>query len=163
VITELMDYCRNHFIRTSETLDLIFAVDESTYTISGAFTDHYTVGQYVYIYGTVLNDGAYKITAVADEILTVNSIVTAEDTSDNDVTPHIFGCAVPRSFIALDTEITTWVAANQKVGVASEKIDDYSITQSAGAQQGWAGAFAARLNQYRKIFDDIERCIRYGY
>ncbi len=160
MITQVMDFCQNHFLKSAEDLKLTFAAVDSVYTISGEFNETYLVGQYVYIKGSILNDGAYKITAVSENQLTVENEVLAE-VADS---AYIFGCAVPRSFISLVDDITTWVASNgNQEGVASEGIDDYSVAYSPEAQKsGWQGAFQGRLAEFRAIFNDIDRYLRYG-
>lgn len=167
-ITEMMEYCNNHFLCTVETPQLTFKDTASVYTIEGVLGEEYLVGQYIYIYGSKLNDQAYKIKAVATNKLTVEESVLNE-TSDDVV---IFGCAVPKSFITLESDISNWDSKNGGLeGITAERIDDYSIsfggTSGGGSGvDGWQGAFSSRLNNYRRIYDDIESYLNgayYGY
>lgn len=154
MITRVMDYCKKHFIRTSELLEVSFRDTEGVYTIEGAFVQTYIVGQYVYITNAILNTGAYKITAVAEGVLTVEGAVEAET-----VTTYLLALAIPKAFKELVTEISTWVTNNaNKDGIASESIDDYSVSFGQASQSsGWQGAFKGKLSQYKSMYSDLYR------
>lgn len=168
MISEMMDYCNNHFLCTSESPELTFKDTSGTYTIEGTLLETYLVGQFIYISKSILNDGAYKITIVETDKLTVTEEVFDEVSND----AFLFGCAVPKAFIALDVKIIAWELTNGGLeGISSEKIDDYSIsfgkTSSGGSGvDGWQGAFSSRLNKWRAPYDDIESVFNgyyYGY
>ena len=164
MVTEMMEYCNNHFLISVENIEITFVDTTGVYTIEGDFAETYLAGQYIYISGSILNDGAYKISIVATGVLTVVELVLAEVSGDTD----LFGCKVPKAFITLSSEIDTWNTDNAaKAGTAAEKIDDYQInffaTVSSGG--GWIKAFESRLIQYKAAFDDVEKYLsrfRYG-
>lgn len=161
MITDMMNYCNNHFLRSVESPELTFIDTSGTYTIEGELEDTYIVGQFVYISRTILNDGAYKITIVETNKLTVLEEVSNEVSSE----ASIFGCAVPRSFISLSSVIDAWIVLNEsKAGISSEKIDDYSLAFNGKVSGGggWQSAHAGQLAQYRAVFDDLERYFYYG-
>lgn len=152
MITEMMDYCKKHFIYSYEKISLEFKDTASVYTIEGAFTETYLAGQYIYITNSVLNNGAYLISAATSTKLTVVESVMAET-----ATTYILGLMIPKSFRSLLTEISLWVT-NQggKDGIASESIDDYSVSFSALVQtSGWQGAFRGKLARYKSCYNDL--------
>ncbi len=115
----------------------------------------YKPGQYVYICGSVLNDGVYQITAIAGDVLEMTGL-TPEDTDD--VT--VYGLAIPPSLLTVVAEIESYVAKNPD-GVQSESLGDYSVSYSGGAGgTSWEGAFAGRLSQWRRVHGDIPQCRR---
>lgn len=105
-------------------------------------------GQFFRIVGSVLNDGVYQYPATELE----------DETFDGAVWPM----AVPPEVITLCEEIKEW---NAKYGgvdstamspYTSESFGGYSYSKSAGSGSNggegtWKGAFASRLNKWRKI------------
>lgn len=108
-------------------------------------------GQYFRIVGSVFNDGVYQypVTNLHDEIF------------DGAIWPM----AVPKEFLDLVSEISDW---NNKYGGVdsvlmspfnSESFGGYSYSKSGGGSSDgndatsgtWVGAFAHRLNRWRKI------------
>lgn len=161
MVTKLMDYCNNHFLVSAESPEMTFNDTSSVYTIEGDFNDTYLVGQYVYICGSILNDGAYKITEIATGVLTVSTQLYTESTTDTSRTVYIYGCAVPRGFVELASDIDTWNTNNKNdIGLVSEKIDDYSKQKQQGSNgKGftWKDAFSTELEDYKALYDDIGR------
>ena len=143
MITEVLDYLKNHFIYIDtngninfENIELVF--EATGKTITADFQNTYLVGQYINITDSILNDGVYKISVVATGVLTVE-----EDLINETATPFIFALAIPKALITLISEINTWVTRNRgKSGISSEKIDDYSISYGSSMQSGgWKSAF----------------------
>ena len=158
MITQTLDYLNNHYVCTCESLELTFAVDK---TITGDFQNTYIVGQYIYIAGcqppfdgTILNIGVYKIASVATGELTVEGNLLAEV-----ATTYIYALAIPPQVISLISTITTWITKYQKnYGVASESVDDWSISYGQLMQMGgFKAAFGGDLSTYRKPTDDLQK------
>lgn len=152
MIAEVMDYCNKHFIRSEETVSVVFDATEKT--ITGTFANSYIKGGYVLVLGSVLNDMVLKVTAVADGVLTVDG-----ELLDEEVTVHLFALQPPRAFLDIVTDIEAWVAAHPAAdaGIASEGIDDYSVgyDSSVSAGGGWQAAFRVRLSRYAAMFNDL--------
>ena len=126
-----------------------------TFTIDGnVITGNYSLqdGQYFRIVGSVFNDGVYKL----GENL---------DLTDETFTGAIWAMAVPKEVIALADDIEDW--SDKYLGVDSaamspfnsESFGGYSYSKSGGSSSSgnvdlsgtWQGAFADRLNHWRKI------------
>ena len=157
MIGDVMDYCKKHFIKNEISGDFVF--DATAKTITGDFdTDDYVIGGYIYVLGSILNDTAYKLTAVSSTALTVDGTLYDENSTDKH-TVKIFGLKPPRAFLSLAEDIKSWVDkyGAGAAGIASEKIDDYSVAFGAGVQNGggWQAAFAGRLGEYRSLYNDL--------
>lgn len=126
-----------------------------TFTIeNNVITGNYSLqdGQYFRITGSVFNDGVYKF---GDEL----------DLADETFTGAIWAMAVPKEVIALADDIKDW--SDKYLGVDSaamspfnsESFGGYSYSKSSGSSSSgnvdlsgtWQGAFADRLNHWRKI------------
>lgn len=126
-----------------------------TFTIEdNVITGNYSLqdGQYFRIVGSVFNDGVYKF---GDEL----------DLADETFTGAIWAMAVPKEVIALADDIKDW--SDKYLGVDSaamspfnsESFGGYSYSKSGGSSSSgnvdlsgtWQGAFADRLNHWRKI------------
>lgn len=109
-------------------------------------------GQYFRIVGSVFNDGVYEYPTVNLE--------------DEEFDGAVWAMAVPPSVIALAKEIQEWVDKYGGVDSQamspyhSESFGGYSYTKKGGASSyggsdsgstSWQGAFASRLNKYRRI------------
>lgn len=108
--------------------------------------------QYFRIVGSVFNDGVYKYPAVNLE--------------DEEFDGAVWAMAVPPSVIALAKEIEDWQAKYGGVDsqamspFQSESFGGYSYTKRSGSSSNsgantklgtWQGAFAIKLNRWRKI------------
>lgn len=116
------------------------------------FSDVLQDGQYFRIVGSVFNDGVYQYPAV--------------DLEDEEFDGAVWVMAVPPSVITLAEEIKEW---NNKYGGVdsqamspfhSESFGGYSYAKKGGSSSyggsnskmgTWQGAFAAKLNMYRRI------------
>lgn len=126
-----------------------------TFTIEdNVITGNYSLqdGQYFRIIGSVFNDGVYRF---GDEL----------DLEDETFTGAIWAMAVPKEVIALADDIKDW--SDKYLGVDSaamspfnsESFGGYSYSKSGGSSSSgnvdlsgtWQGAFADRLNHWRKI------------
>ena len=167
MISQIMNYCKNHFVRSKERKSTFAIVNDG---IEGVFSEKYIVGQYIWIRESIVNDGVYKITNVdLNSKLTLDATLTSEDVESEFIT--VYGLAVPNAFLDIVTDIESWKTANAgKEGVASESIDDYSIsfgTGSNGAMANtWQVAFESRLTAYKQVFETVEMPLKngvYGY
>ena len=126
-----------------------------TFTIeNGVINGEFSLqeNQYFRIVGSVFNDGVYKY----DDSLSL---------TDETFTGAIWAMAVPNKVIALAADIEKWTDKYQSIdSVAmspfnSEQFGGYSYTKSSGGSSSgnvdlsgtWQGAFADRLNHWRKI------------
>lgn len=125
-----------------------------TFTIeNGEITGTYSLqeNQYFRIVGSVFNDGVYQFGDA--------------DLEDETFTGAIWAMAVPKEVIALADDIKEWTDKYQSIdSVAmspfnSESFGGYSYSKSSGGSSSgnvdlsgtWQGAFADRLNHWRKI------------
>ena len=103
------------------------------------------VGQYYRIIGSALNDGVYK-RGTDDQHLLNEEFFGA-----------VWSMRVPKDFIALCTEISTWQTANAAAlsgPYQSESFAGYSYSKGSSASGGaWTckDQFKNKLNAYRKL------------
>lgn len=141
-----MEYLNNHFIPN------ISVPEYRTYEIVpdgivGAFSETYIAGMYIVIKHSLVNDGLYKIASVTSTKITVEETLLAENTGEYIL---IVGSSPPKSFVNLATEIGNF---KESVGVASESIDDYSVSFDKGGT--WQQAYSSKLSHYRNLFSDL--------
>ena len=125
-----------------------------TFTIeNNVITGSYSLqeNQYFRIVGSVFNDGVYQFGDA--------------DLENETFTGAIWAMAVPKEVIALADDIKAWSDKYQSIdSVAmspfnSESFGGYSYSKSSGGSSSgnvdlsgtWQGAFADRLNHWRKI------------
>jgi len=104
-------------------------------------------GQYFRIVGSVFNDGVYQYPATG----------LTDETFDG----AIWAMAIPSEVIALASDIEAWKEKYQSIDSPamspynSESFGGYSYSKSSGGSDDlsgtWQGAFADRLNHWRKI------------
>ncbi len=112
-------------------------------------------GQYVYVCGSVLNDGVYQLDAVAGDMLEMQGL-TPETPSD----VVVYGLAIPKALLDVVTEIEAYVEKNPD-GVQSESLGDYSVSYGGGqAGASWENAFAGKLSQWRRLPGNVPYCGR---
>ena len=125
-----------------------FTIEENEMTGPYSLQDN----QYFRIVGSVFNDGVYKY----DDSLSL---------TDETFRGAIWAMAVPDDVIALAADIKNWTDKYQTVDSAamspfnSESFGGYSYSKSSGSSTSgnvdlsgtWQGAFADRLNHWRKI------------
>ena len=139
---EVMEEVNNYYAYENEFDSYEF--DSTGKTITGTFENTYLVGQYVRVFGSILNDDVYKIAEVASGILTVEEDLVNEVVADSVI--YVISLAPPKTLIRLVSDISSYVT---KDGVASETIDNYSISFSNDGS--WIGAFSRRLSKHKKI------------
>ncbi len=102
-------------------------------------------GQYYRIVGSALNDGVYK--HGVDDLQLV----------DEEFFGSVWAMRLPKSFIALCTEISGWVTANANALAGpyqSESFAGYSYSKgssTSGGAYGWQDQFKSKLNPYRRL------------
>lgn len=141
---EIMDSINNHFIRDTERG--IYQFTENS--IKGNFTKTYLAGMYVIVKSSFLNDGIYEIESVGNDEVVVKELLKEESTEE---TTTLYTSTPSIAFTELVGEIKGF--DESKIGIASESIDDYSVSYSEG--QSWQEVYKAKLNQYRKIYTDM--------
>ena len=145
MLYEICEHLHNFFdTRDGEYIDRT----ASTFVISDGvispLSSSLVAGQYIRIVGSLLNDGIYLL---PDDF-------TIEGLIDETFTGAIFGLAIPRDLVTLDSEITAYVTANPASGYVSESFGGWSGTKATGANGAplsWKSVFAARLNRWRKL------------
>lgn len=121
---------------------------EITTTIKVKNPDKFVVGQYIFIYKSILNDGVYKIEDITGSYLTLDETLQAESTK-----ARVYGLAIPKDVLTLIGEIETYNNGNAS-GVQSESLGDYSVTYGSNGGT-WQQVFRAKLNAYRKPYLDL--------
>jgi hypothetical protein len=122
-----------------------FAVDivPGEYTVNdGEITLPFlAAGQFFRVVGSVFCDGVYRC---GDKL-------PADETFDG----AIWALAIPPALEAIAAEIEEWKAKNADVLASpyqSESFGGYSYSKGTGCDSAsWQGAFASRLNRWRKI------------
>lgn len=138
MLENVLRHLKNWFFREARS---------GTYTVTGGGLelDFLQMGQYFRIVGSVFNDGVYQYN---DELALTDETFSGE----------IWALAIPKAFLDLVAEIELW---QTKYGAAatgpfqSESFGGYSYTLKSGGTDSsgvsWQSAFAARLNQWRKL------------
>jgi len=145
MLNEICEHLHNFFdTRDGEFIDRT----ADTFTISSGLISPLSstliAGQYIRIVGSLLNDGIYLLPSN----FTISSLV------NETFTGAVFGLAIPKDLVTLDTEITAYVAANPASGYVSESFGGWSGTKATGANGAalsWESVYAKRLNRWRKI------------
>lgn len=145
MLYEICEHLHNFFdSRDGEYIDR----SADTFTISNGvispLSSTLIAGQYIRIVGSLLNDGIYLLPSN----FTISSLV------NETFTGAIFGLAIPKDLVTLDSEITAYVAANPASGYVSESFGGWSGTKATGANGAalsWESVYAKRLNRWRKM------------
>lgn len=130
----------NFFVGSKQYSEATITTD--TLTIKQG--NSYTTGQYVRIEGTILNDGVYQISGIAevgDNLeLTIIGLVPEE------ANIILSGLYIPRQLLELITEIE----ANGSTGtVKSESLGDYSVTYDKTGN--WQDVYSRQLSVWKKV------------
>ena len=150
-----MDYINNYFSRTVESVTSV--IDGTDKTITGSFGETYLVGQYIRLSGTILNDGVYKIAAVSGSVITVEGTLMDESPTES---YYLWGLAPPKPFLAVVSDIETYVAANgTNTGLKSETQGKRSVSYATDST--WQGVFSRSLGTWRKVYSDDDKLLRY--
>ena len=149
MITQILEYTKKYYPASLETNTYAIVANG----IVGNLSQNYVVGQYINIQNSILNDGTYKITAVAANKLTPDSVMIEETTNN----VRIWGLRLPRGLIELIVDITSYVASqSSNANIQAESQGNRSVTYAEGGSN-WKSAFANRLSTYKNMYDD-RRC-----
>ena len=145
MLCEICEHLHNFFdARDGEYIDRTAGTFVISDGVISPLSSSLIGGQYIRIVGSLLNDGIWLLPAD----------LTIADLKDETFTGAIFGLAIPRDLVTLDSEITAYVAANPASGYVSESFGGWSGTKATGANGAplsWKSVFAARLNRWRKL------------
>lgn len=144
MLDKILKYLNNSFYKTCE--GDTFTIMDNKIIVNGK----YIVGQYIKIQGSLLNDGIYKVVNVADNEITIEGANTEEFVG------VIYGLAIPKDIINLETKIKEYMATNKNNSIVSESFGNYSYTKGTnknGNVATWKDVFAEDLKPYRKIND----------
>ena len=141
MLTEICEYLNNHFVVSKATGN--YTIENSTIVLPQIKN-----GQYFRIVGSVFNDGVHQYPAF--------------DLVDETFNGAIWTMAVPQTVIALASDIQEWQTSYGDAKspamspFASESFQNYSYTKASASADGsdtttWQGAFAKRLNKYRRL------------
>lgn len=145
MMTELCAELRNYFIREIHT---------GLYTIANGGiepVEFLQEDQYFRIVGSVFNDGVWKNNAESLSGLKAETFRGA-----------VWAMAVPPAVIALDQDITQWIADHADAlnsPFMSESFGGYSYSKGSsayggngnGGAYGWKDQFASKLSPYRRV------------
>jgi len=155
MLNQIMTQINNHFSRSLESQ----AYEIVTDGIVGTFSETYIKGQYIWIKGSFINDGVYKIDSVTTSKITVEENLQAENTGEYML---LFGLAVPADFLTVATDIGNYTSSD---GIKSESIGDYSVSYggSSDGDGSWVSAFGKQLSKWNRMYDDdVTMCRRYN-
>lgn len=154
MLDAIMTHIKNHFACTVESFTYEIVSDG----IVGSFSEEYVDTQYIWLRGTKVNDGVYKITSATTTKLTVEETLVPEPNAKKRLAA-VFGLAPPKDFLTVATEIEGYTS---KDGVVSESIDDYSVSYggTGGGDGSWASVFHNKLSPWRRMYDDDYTMLR---
>ncbi len=146
---ELMLKCNNYFYRFREA---------GAYVISNnkiiGVRGKYAKGQYIRIINSILNDGVYKISAIAE-----NEITIEEGLNDEMFNGTICGLAVPSKFIDIANKIKAYDSEYKASDIISESVTGYSYTKATnkdGKALTGTDIYADEWKQYRCNVNSIQ-------
>lgn len=141
-LTEICEYLNNYWPVSKAKGH--YVIEDKTITLP-----QLQDGQYFRILGSVFNDGVHKYPAT--------------DLVNEEFDGVIWAMAVPGTVIALASDISAWITqyggpnSPAMSPMQSESFQNYSYTKASGSNaEGtdsttWQGAFASRLNKYRRL------------
>ena len=145
MLNEICEHLHNFFdARDGEFIDRTAGTFTILNGLISPLSSSLIAGQYIRIVGSLLNDGIYLLPSN----FTISSLV------NETFTGAVFGLAIPKDLVTLDTEITAYVAANPASGYVSESFGGWSGTRATGANGAalsWESVYAKRLNRWRKM------------
>ena len=154
MITEICEHLHNFF----DTRDGCF-IDRNagTFTISdevlSPLPSTLVKGQYLRIAGSMFNDGVWVLSESEPEE-GEEAELYIDGLADETFTGAVFGLVVPKDFVTIVAEISAYKTANPATAYTSESFGGWSGSRATGANGlpvSWQGAFASRLNRWRKL------------
>lgn len=140
-----MRECRNYFSISYERGQ--FEIINGIIGLS----NNYLVGQYIYVAGSILNDGVYLLN---------DTLYTLDGSRDESFNGIVYGLSVPREFIELVNKIDKFTQSKEgqesNITSASFGIQSQSFgTDNNGVRAGWQTVFRNELHKYRRMTPDI--------
>jgi len=118
----------------------------------------YMPGAYVWVVGSVINDGVYKVIGIEGNKLTVDGSLQAEMIERR---YRVYLLGIPKAVLDLAEEIMAYNDKNAS-GVKSESLGDYSVSYGGSAEDGsWVSVFKKRLAPYRKAYLNLPTHVRW--
>lgn len=145
MLTELCAEIRNYFVK--EIHSGVFEINEGGIEPLSYLQE----GQYFRVVGSVFNDGVWR-----------NDTEGMAGMKAETFRGAVWAMAVPPAVIALDQEITQWIADNTDAlnsPFMSESFGGYSYSKGSsayggngnGGAYGWKDQFASKLSPYRRV------------
>lgn len=147
MLEKVMKSCNNYFSVKKEFGN--FKIQEDKLYIKSKCVK----GQYIYIYGSIMNDGVHKVISIGDGYIVLQNL------TDEEFNGCVLLLAVPKSFLQMVSEIEEFSYKNKPSIVVSESFNNYSrtlATDADGNVQDWKGYYKNRLKEYKKIYSDLE-------
>ena len=158
MLNAVLNELNNYFFKYSTTTgtkqysfskDITFTAND---TLEADFADTFIVSEYVLIEGSRVNDGVYLISAIDDTSITIDTTVDLVIKTEPEASCTITKLFIPQELLQVIAEIKTYNAkAND--GVASESIDDYSISYQGGSsdENSWPKVFRGKLGKWKRL------------
>lgn len=150
MIEQVLRYINNFYLYDKATGQSV--------ELNGFISNDYEIylpGQYIYVVGTVLNDGVYLIESI--------DTLTGKLVTDKPLEPEsgrrfmIYAMRVPKALQDLVKEIEAYNIKNPE-GVKSESLGDYSVTYGGNQiTSSWQASFSAKLAPYKKVYLNLPR------
>jgi hypothetical protein len=173
MLLDMMRECRNFFeLRANnfyQSKRYPHGVQTTEHYPVTEFEDDYTIdtgvlstldssiitGQYIAIYGSILNDGIWKVGADG----AITSDITGVTAQNETFTGTVYPLKVPPDFVLLAADITAWrTAMKESSPYSSESFLGYSYSKAqkqGGGNIGWQQQYADRLTPYRRMFKGL--------
>jgi hypothetical protein len=149
MIEQVLRSINNFYIRTASTISVI-EVDGITVSKPAYFMRE----QYIFVQGSVVNDGVYKVHAIVG-----SKLITDEALIPEVVACTIYGLAIPKALLDVIVEIQAYNGINPN-GINQESLGDYSVSYAGlkgGGDLSWSSVFRVRLKPYTKAYLNFPR------
>jgi hypothetical protein len=146
MIEQVLQEIRNYYL-----IDGVFGEKVEADGLKVSDAGIFMAGAYVYVVGSVMNDGVYKILSIdeATNKLTLEGALQAEMIERK---YRVYLLGIPKPLIDLVDEISAYNTNNPN-GVKSESLGDYSVSYGGSGEDGsWKSVFKSRLAPYRKAY-----------
>lgn len=140
---EILNYINNYFYKFG-VIGTFRIIDNKIY-----LQGNYYKNQYIYIKGSVLNDGIYQVKEIVDGELVFDGL------DDEKFDGAIYSLQVPKKLMEKVTEIIEFKTKNKPSGMQSESFGGYSYTRASvnGKPMTWKDIYNDDLSPYRKIYN----------
>ena len=145
MLSTIMEYCNNYFKRNTLTVTAVFG--SNTITFSATLTETFIAGQYIKIFGSILNDDVYKIVSVTSNTIVVEETLVTEP----QIEISLSGLAIPQDFITIVGKIEADITAGKYNDVAEVKRGDVTIKYGSSSTSSWQDDYTSVLFPYKKV------------